>query len=263
MHIVLAMSVKRLFDLSGKVALVTGGSRGLGLQMCEALGEMGAHIAITARKPQELDEASAKLTALHIENHAVPSDLGKPESIAPLVKQVVERFGNIDILVNNAGATWGAAAEEYPPEAWHKVMNLNINGAFFLSQEVGRRCMLPRRSGNIVNIGSVAGLGGNRTGVGTIAYNTSKGALINFTRALAAEWGPLGIRVNAICPGFFPSKMSQGLLEQISESIIASTPLRRLGNDDDLKGAIVYLASDASRHVTGQYIVVDGGRTVV
>jgi|SRR5215831_16800287 len=257
------MSVKRLFDLTGKVALVTGGSRGLGLQMCEALGEMGARIAITARKQNELDEASARLTSLKIENHAVPSDLGKMESVAPLVKQVVERFGTVDILVNNAGATWGAPAEDYPPEAWHKVMNLNLNGVFFLSQEVGRRCMLPKKAGNIVNIASVAGLGGNSTGVGTIAYNTSKGGVVNFTRALAAEWGPHGIRVNAICPGFFPSKMSQGLLEKISESIVSTTPLRRLGNDDDLKGAIVYLASDASRHVTGQILVVDGGRTVV
>lgn len=257
------MSLQQLFDLTGRVVLVTGGSRGLGLQMCEALGELGAKLAITARKQGELDEASAHLAKLGIETLAVAGDLGKPESIVPLVDKVVGHYGAIDILVNNAGTTWGAPAEAYPAEAWYKVMNLNLSSAFFLAQEVGRRCMIPQKRGNIVNIASVAGLSGASGGVGTIAYNTSKGGLVNFTRALAAEWGPHGIRVNAICPGFFPSKMSQGLLSKIGDAVVASTPLRRLGNDEDLKGAIAYLASDASRHVTGQYIVVDGGRIVV
>jgi gluconate 5-dehydrogenase len=257
------MSLKQLFDLTGRVALVTGGSRGLGLQMCEALGELGAKLAITARKQGELDEASAHLAKREIETLAVAGDLGKPESIVPLVDKVVGHYGAIDILVNNAGTTWGAPAEAYPAEAWHKVMNLNLNAVFFLAQEVGRRCMIPKKRGTIVNIASVAGLSGASGGVGTIAYNTSKGGLVNFTRALAAEWGPHGIRVNAICPGFFPSKMSQGLLSKIGDAVVASTPLRRLGNDEDLKGAIAYLASDASRHVTGQYIAVDGGRIVV
>ncbi|HEX7842734.1 MAG TPA: SDR family oxidoreductase [Kofleriaceae bacterium] len=257
------MGLKELFDLTGKVALVTGGSRGLGLQMCEALGELGAKIAITARKQAELDEASAHLARQNIETLAVAGDLARAEAIVPLVDKVVARYGTIDILVNNAGATWGAPAEDYPADGWHKVMNLNLNAVFFLSQEVGRRCMIPRKRGNIVNIASVAGLGGWVGGMGTIAYNTSKGGLVNFTRALAAEWGPHGIRVNAICPGFFPSKMSQGLLDKIGDAVVAATPLRRLGNDEDLKGAIAYLASDASRHVTGQYIVVDGGRIVV
>jgi NAD(P)-dependent dehydrogenase (short-subunit alcohol dehydrogenase family) len=257
------MSVAQLFDLKGKVALVTGGSRGLGLQMCDALGEMGARIAITARKQNELDEASAHLAAQRIEALAIAGDLSRTESIAPLVDQVLKRYGTIDILVNNAGATWGASAEEYPPEAWHKVINLNLNSVFFLTQEVGRRAMIPRKGGNIVNIASVAGFGGNMSGVGTIAYNTSKAGLINFTRALACEWGKHRIRVNAIAPGFFPSKMSRGLLEQVKDSVIARTPLSRIGNDEDLKGAIVYLASEASRHVTGHCIVVDGGRTLV
>lgn len=253
------MNVKQLFDITGKVALITGGSRGLGLQMAEALGEMGARVVITARKTAELEEAAAQLRAQGIDVLTIVNDLSKFDAIPELVTQATERFGDIDILVNNAGATWGAPAEDYPPEAWHKVMNLNINGLFFLTQEVGRRCMIPRRAGKIVNIASVAGLAGNPPEMMTIAYNTSKGAAVNFTRALAAEWGKYNINVNAICPGFFPSKLSRGLLEKIEKHVVGVTPLQRLGGDDDLKGTAVFLASEASRHITGQCITVDGG----
>ncbi len=253
------MSLKNLLDLTGKVALVTGGSRGLGFQMAEALGEMGAKVAITARKAAELEVAERKLAAQGVEAVAVPVDLGRRESIAPTVDAVAARFGTIDILVNNAGTTWGAAAEDHPAEAWDKVMRLNLDATFFLSQEVGRRFMIPRGSGKIVNIASVAGLAGNPPGMQTIAYNTSKGAVVNLTRALAAEWGRHGINVNCICPGFFPSKMTHGLLSAIGDMVIAMTPLGRLGGDEDLKGAVAYLASEASRHVTGQCLVVDGG----
>jgi NAD(P)-dependent dehydrogenase (short-subunit alcohol dehydrogenase family) len=256
------MGVRDSFDLSGKVALITGGSRGLGLQMAEALGDLGAKVAITARKQGELDEASARLAKQRIETLAVASDLSKFDTIPKVVDEVLGRFGTIDILVNNAGATWGAPAEDYPPEAWHKVMNLNVHAMFFLTQDVGRRCMIPKRRGKIVNISSVAALGGNPPDMKTIAYNTSKAASLNFTRALAAEWGRYGINVNAICPGFFPSKMSQGLLGKIEEGIVARTPLGRLGGDEDLKGAIAFFASEASRHVTGQYLVVDGGASI-
>jgi gluconate 5-dehydrogenase len=256
------MSVKRMFDLSGKAALVTGGSRGLGLQFAEALGEMGAKVAIVARKQGELDEAAAHLGKLGIEAATVAGDLSRFDTIPGLLDQALAKLGTIDILVNNAGATWGAPAEEYPAEGWNKVMNLNINAMFFLTQAVGRRCMIPKRAGKIVNVASVAGLSGNRPWMKTIAYNTSKGAAVNFTRALASEWGQYNINVNAICPGFFPSKMSQGLLDQIGPSVIEATPLRRLGGAEDLKGAVVYLASEASRHVTGQYIAVDGGACI-
>jgi NAD(P)-dependent dehydrogenase (short-subunit alcohol dehydrogenase family) len=257
------MSVKELFDITGKAALITGGSRGLGLQMAEALGEMGARVAITARKPAELDAAADHLKNLGVEVVPVTNDLSKFDTIPGLVDQVVEAFGDIDILVNNAGTTWGAPAEDYPPEGWHKVMNLNLNALFFLTQEVGVRCMIPKRAGKIVNIASVAGLSGNSMGtMKTIAYNTSKGGVVNFTRALAAEWGKYNINVNAICPGFFPSKMSRGILEQIAPAVIAATPLHRLGGDEDLKGAIVFLVSEASRHITGQYIAVDGGVSI-
>jgi gluconate 5-dehydrogenase len=256
------MSVKNLFDLTGKVALITGGSRGLGLQMAEAFGEMGGKVAISARKTSELDEARAHLEKLGVECLALTNDLSKFEQIPTMVDAVVQHFGTIDILVNNAGATWGAPAEDYPLEAWNKVMNLNINAMFLLSQHVGKHLMIPKQAGKIINVASVAGLSGNPPGMATIAYNTSKGADINFTRALAAEWGRHNINVNAICPGFFPTKMASGLLEKIGDQMVARTPLQRLGGDEDLKGTAVFLASEASRHVTGQYIAVDGGACI-
>ena len=256
------MSIKNLFDLSGRVALITGGSRGLGLQMAEAMGEMGARVAITARKADELAEAKARLTELGVDCLTITNDLSKFDEIPRMVSSVLDHFGRIDILVNNAGATWGAPAEDYPDEAWNKVMNLNINAMFFLSREVGKRAMIPQNSGKIINIASVAGLAGNPPGMATIAYNTSKGADINFTRALAAEWGRHNINVNAICPGFFPTKMASGLLEKIGDAVLARTPLKRLGGEEDLMGAAVFLASEASRHITGQYLTVDGGASI-
>ena len=256
------MSVKKLFDLGGKVALITGGSRGLGLQMAEALGEMGAKVVLTARNQPELDEATARLRAMKIEVATVAADLGKLETIPAVVDQVLAKVPTVDILVNNAGTTWGAPAEDHPWEAWRKVMALNIDAMFLMSQQIGKRCMIPRRSGKIVNVASVAGLGGNPPGMQTVAYNTSKAAAINFTRALAGEWGAYDINVNAICPGFFPSKMTKGLLGVIGDAVVARTPLHRLGGDEDLKGAVVFLASEASRHVTGQYLAVDGGACV-
>jgi NAD(P)-dependent dehydrogenase (short-subunit alcohol dehydrogenase family) len=258
----MAMSVKQLFDLSGKVALITGGSRGLGLQMAEALGEMGAKLAITARKADELKEAEAHLKKMGIEVLTITNDLSKFDQIPGMVDQVLAKYGTIDILVNNAGATWGAPAEDYPAEAWNKVMNLNINAMFVLCREVGKRVMIPKKSGKIINLASIAGLSGNPPDMTTIAYNTSKGAAVNFTRALASEWGKYNINVNAICPGFFPSKMSQGLLETIGESVVAMTPLHRLGGEEDLKGTVVFLASEASRHITGQTVAVDGGACI-
>jgi len=257
------MGVKQLFQLDGKIALITGGSRGLGLQMAEALGEMGCRLAISARKADELAEAKQHLEGLGYDVLTVVNDLSKTEQIPALVEEVVQRFGTIDILVNNAGATWSAPAEEYPDEAWHKVLGLNVDSLFFLAREVARRCMIPQKSGKIINIASVAGLRGSATNVTTIAYHTSKGAAVNFTRALASEWGKYNINVNAICPGFFPSKMSAGLLEKVGDAIIARAPLHRIGGDEDLKGVVVFLASEASRHITGQAIAVDGGVSAV
>ncbi len=257
------MSVKKLFDITGKVALITGGSRGLGLQMAEALGEMGCRLAISARKQNELDQAAAHLAGLGIEVLTHACDMSKFDTVPGMVDAVLAKYGRIDILVNNAGASWGAPAEEHPLDAWNKVMNLNINAMFVLCQEVGRRTMIPNQSGKIINIASIAGLSGGPHDMHTIAYNTSKGAAVNFTRALASEWGKYNINVNAICPGFFPSKMSAGVLETIERSVVEMTPLHRLGGPEDLKGTVVFLAAEASRHITGQYVAVDGGACIV
>src|SRR5918992_4443601 len=258
------MGVKTLLDLSGRLALVTGGSRGLGLQIAEALGEMGAKLAITARKKEELDQAILKLRKLRIEASSFVCDIGKRDAIAPVADEILKKFGKVDILVNNAGATWGAPAEQHPLEAWDKLVNVNLTGAFLLSQLIAKRSMIPARWGRIINTASIAGLMGQDPRiVRTIAYNTTKGGLVNFTRALAAEWGQHGITVNAICPGFFPSKMTRATLDKMSELLVETTPNRRLGNDEDLKGLAVLLASEASRHITGQAIAVDGGATII
>lgn len=258
-------SIQQLFDLKGKTAVITGGSRGLGLQIAEALGEQGASVVITSRKQDELDEAVAHLKQMGISATAIAADLGKAEAIPPFVTSALGHLGHVDILVNNAGATWGSPAEDHPLEAWDKVMNLNVRSIFLLSQAIGKQSMIPRRSGRIISVASIAGLGGNgASGMQTIAYNTSKAAVINFTRTLAGEWGQYGITVNAIAPGFFPSKMTRGLLEKLGpEEMAARAPLRRLGDDEDLKGAALLFASNAGKHITGQTLAVDGGVSAV
>jgi NAD(P)-dependent dehydrogenase (short-subunit alcohol dehydrogenase family) len=254
------MTVRQLLDLSGRVALVTGGSRGLGLQIAEALGEMGARLAITARKKDELDAAVRQLK----DARAYVCDIGRREAIAPMVEAVLADFGKVDILVNNAGATWGAPAEDHPLEAWDKLVSVNLTGAFLLTQLVAKRSMIPAKWGRIINVASVAGLMGQDPRFApTLAYTATKHGVVGLTRQLAAEWGVHGITVNAICPGFFPSKMTRATLDTVGKHIREWTPTRRLGNDEDLKGLAVLLASEASRHITGQAIAVDGGATVV
>ena len=259
------MTVKNLFDLTGKTALITGGSRGLGLQMAEALGSYGAKLVLSARKADELQQAQAHLRKSGIEADWIAADASKEADISMLADGAIEKLGQVDILVNNAGASWGAPAEDYPVEAWDKVFNLNIRGLFLLTQQVGKRSMIPRKYGRILNIASVAGLRGNPPGpMQAIAYNTSKGALVNFTRTLAGEWGRHGITVNALAPGFFPSKMSSVLIKTLGEeALIGNSPLQRLGDGEDLKGAALLFASDAGKHITGQILAVDGGYSAV
>ena len=256
-------TVQQLFDLKGKTALITGGSRGLGLQMAHALGEAGARLMLSSRKADDLEQAVAELQAAGIDARWIAADCSREEDTRRLADETLERMGAIDILVNNAGASWGAPAEEHPVAAWDKVMNLNVRGYFILSQQVANGWMIPQRRGRIINIASIAGLNGNPPEMKTIAYNTSKTAVIGFTRALAAEWGRHGITVNAICPGFFRTRMASGLIDQLGDQLIARAPLRRIGGEEDLKGAAVYLASDASRHMTGQALVLDGGASLI
>jgi NAD(P)-dependent dehydrogenase (short-subunit alcohol dehydrogenase family) len=251
--------VLKLFDLTGKTALVTGGSRGLGLQMAEALGEAGAKVLLTSRKAADLEESTAALQAKGIAASWFAADMSDPAQIQRLADTAMQRLGQVDILVNNAGATWGARAEDYPLAAWDKVMNLNVRSVFLTSQAIARASMIPRRQGRIINIASIAGLRGSSTQQ-TVAYNTSKAAVVNLTRALAGEWGPYGITVNALAPGMFPSKMTQGTLDQFGlDAMCARAPLRRIGDDDDLKGTALLFASAASKHITGQVLAIDGG----
>jgi gluconate 5-dehydrogenase len=258
------MKVQDLLSLKGKTALVTGGSRGLGLQMAEALGEMGAKVAITARKKDELDEAVSHLSSVGISSRSYVCDIGKREQIVPLADAVLKDLGKVDILVNNAGATWGAPAEDHPLEAWDKLVNVNLTGAFILAQQIAKRSMIPNKWGRIINTASVAGItASDPRVVRTVAYNATKHGLVGLTRQLAAEWGAYGITVNAICPGFFPSKMTKATLGKDMQLILDTTPTGRVGNDEDLKGLVVLLASEASRHITGQAIAVDGGATVI
>ncbi len=260
----MSTKVQDLFDLSGQVALVTGGSRGLGLQIAEALGEAGAKIMLTSRKAADLEEAAAHLQARGIDARWIAADAAKEADAQRVVAETMERLGQIDILVNNAGASWGAPAEDHPIEAWDKVMNLNIRSLFVFAQAVAKASMIPRKSGRIINVASIAGLSGNSGVMKTIAYNTSKGAAVNFTRALAGEWGAYGITVNALAPGFFPSKMTQGLLAAVGEDKMAAhAPLNRIGDEDDLKGAALLFASRAGKHITGQILAVDGGVSAV
>lgn len=252
-------SVQELLDLRGHNALISGGSRGLGLQLAQALGEAGARLMLCARKTEELEQACMQLQSQGHDVRWIAADCASPAGIEHVVSETLQRLGDIDILVNNAGATWGAPAQDHPIEAWDKVMNLNVRGYFLMCQQVARRSMIARRRGRIINMASIAGLGGV-AGMNTIAYNTSKGAVINFTRALAVEWGVYGITVNAICPGFFPSKMTAGTLKALgAERLAASAPMKRLGDDEDLKGLCVLLASEAGKHITGQWMAVDGG----
>jgi NAD(P)-dependent dehydrogenase (short-subunit alcohol dehydrogenase family) len=253
------MHVLDLFKLTGKTAIVTGGGRGLGEQIAIGLAEAGANVVVCSRKVETCEEVSKKLEKLGVRSLALKCDVTNRDDVEAVVQTTVREFGQIDILVNNSGATWGTPVEDMPLEAWQKVIDVNVTGTFLMSQAVGK-VMIEQRSGKIINIASVAGLGGTNPAImNTIAYNTSKGAVITFTKDLAVKWGEYGIHVNAIAPGFFPTKMSKVVIERGGEQILANTPLRRFGTENDLKGAVLFLASSASDFVTGALVVVDGG----
>jgi NAD(P)-dependent dehydrogenase (short-subunit alcohol dehydrogenase family) len=254
--------VQELFDLSGKVALVTGGSRGLGYQIAQGLGEAGARVVITARKEEELAQAERQLQAEGIDATAVRCDVADLDSLPGVVENILASHGQVDILVNNAGASWGAPTTEYPLDGWRKVIKTNLTGLFFLTQEVGRHMIARGQGGRIINIASVAGLKGSDPRVlEAVAYSASKGAVIALTRDLAVKWAPHQITVNAIAPGFFPTKMSRVVIDRSEQLILDTIPLRRFGGEDDLKGVVLLFASRAGAYITGQVLAVDGGQT--
>lgn len=254
------MHVKEMFDLTDKVAIITGGGRGLGEQMAEGFAQAGASLVLCSRKAAACEDAAARLSREYgVKAIALSCDVTNSEDVKNVVKTTIEKYGKIDILVNNSGATWGAPVQEMPLEAWNKVMNVNVTGTFLMSQEAGKQ-MIKQKSGKIINIASVAGLGGTDPRyMDIIAYNTSKGAVITFTKDLAVKWGQYNINVNAIAPGFFPTKMSQVIIENGRDHFLNITPLKRFGTDQDLKGAALFLAARASDFITGDVLVVDGG----
>ncbi|MFF2499434.1 SDR family oxidoreductase [Peribacillus sp. NPDC058075] len=253
------MKVTDLFDLTGKTAIITGGGRGLGAQIATGFAEAGANVVLCSRNKEACDEVASQIEKLGVKALSFKCDITNPSDVQEVVNETYREFGAIDILVNNSGASWGAPAIDMPLEAWQKVMNVNVTGTFIMSQTAGR-VMIEQGHGKIINIASVAGLGGTDPRVlDTVGYNTSKGAVITLTKDLAVKWGQHNINVNAIAPGFFPTKMTKGVLEQGKNPILDSTPLKRLGSDDDLKGAAVFLASKASDFVTGNILIVDGG----
>ncbi len=254
------MKTSPLFDLEGRVAIITGGSVGLGRQMAEGLAESGAHLMLCARKEERCRETAEALRPLGVQVLAMGCDVRDPDSVNAVVAATVARFGRIDILINNAGTAWGAPTEEMPLAQWHKVLETNLTGTFLFSQAVGRH-MIAQRGGSILNIASIAGLRGMGQEFPAIGYSASKGGVIAFTRDLASKWAVHGIRVNALAPGWFPSDMSRVLLDRHGEALRAAIPMGRFGGSRDLMGAAIFFASDASAFATGQVLAVDGGQT--
>src|SRR4029079_6086475 len=254
--------IKQLFDLSGRVAIVTGGSRGLGKEMAEGLAEAGASLMLCARREEWLAPTVEEFRSNGFKTEGVLCDVSNPDDVQKLVDKTVEAYGKVDILVNNAGVSWGELPETMPLDKWHKVIDINLTGSFLCAQAAGRE-MLKRERGSIINIASVSGLQSSANGPHYVGYAASKAGLFGLTRELAASWGRQGIRVNAIAPGFFHSRLADPALPVAEPSIKARNPIPRVGNEGELKGVALFLASDAANYITGQIIVVDGGRTIV
>ena len=249
-----------LFGLEGRVAIVTGGSVGLGRQMAEGLAEMGANLVLCARKKERCEVAAGELSKLGVKTIGLACDVKDPASIQAVVDTAVKEFGKLDILINNAGTSWGASVEDMTLAQWNKVIETNLTGTFLFAQAAGRM-MIPQRRGKIINISSIAGIRGSLPKPSAIGYSASKGGVIAFTRDLAFQWGMHNIQVNSIAPGWFPSAMSAKVLERNGEYFLSAIPLGRFGGPQDLKGAVIFLASPASDFVTGHTLVVDGGQS--
>jgi NAD(P)-dependent dehydrogenase (short-subunit alcohol dehydrogenase family) len=258
------MHIRQLFDLTGQVAIVTGGSRGLGLEIAQGLGEAGAAVMISGRRAEWLEPARAELAAAGVTCRAELADVANPDDAESLVAKTVEQLGQVDILVNNAGISWGAPAVEHPVERWRQVMEVNAGGSFYLAQAAARRMIERGAGGRIINIASIAGLVGVRADVmDAVSYHASKAAIIGMTRELAVKWARHNILVNAVAPSYFLTRLTRGVIEAGQAAIIRETPLGRIGRPGELKGTVVFLAAPASSYVTGQVLAVDGGWTAV
>lgn len=253
--------VRELFDLTGKSAIITGGSRGIGKEMAEGLAEAGANLMLCARRPEWLDETVNEFRAKDFNVVGMICDVSKPDEVEAVVSATKQKFGSVDILINNAGISWGAMPEDMPLERWQQVLDVNLTGCFLFAQAAGRE-MLKQQSGSIINIASIAGLTSSANGPFYSGYVASKAGLIGLTRELAASWGRKGIRVNAIAPGFFHSRMADAVIDLYERTIQENNVIPRIGEEGELKGTVVFLASDASSYITGQTIAVDGGITV-
>ena len=254
-------SIQDLFNLSGRVAIVTGGSRGLGEEIADGFAEAGAALVLCARRDEWLTPTLERFQKQGVRVEGLLADVTNPKDVQAVVDKAVQAFGQVDILVNNAGISWGAPSEDMPLDKWQKVLDVNLTGAFLCSQAAGRE-MLKRQYGRIINIASIAGLHSSVKGPHFAGYAASKAGLMGLTRELAASWGRSNIRVNAIAPGFFHSRLADPAIPLAEPSIKASSPIPRVGNPGELKGVAVFLAADASNYITGQVIVVDGGRTI-
>lgn len=257
----MAKDVRELFDLTGRTAIVTGGSRGIGKEMAEGLGEAGANLMLCSRRQHWLDETVTEFAARGFNVVGKVCDVAKADDVQAVVDETISQFDSVDILINNAGVSWGAMPEEMPLEQWQKVIDVNLTGCFLMAQAAGRE-MLKKQSGSIINIASIAGLTSSANGPFYSGYVASKAGLIGLTRELAASWGRKGIRVNAIAPGFFHSRLADSVIDIYETSIQENNVIPRVGNEGELKGTVVFLASDASSYITGQTIAVDGGMTV-
>ncbi len=257
----MAKHIKDLFDLTGKTAIVTGGSRGIGVEMAEGLAEAGAHLMLCARREEWLTETVEEFRSRGFTVEGVTCDVSKESDVQAVVDATIEKFGAVDVLINNAGISWGAMPEEMPLAQWQKVIDVNLTGCFLFAQIAGRE-MLKKSSGSIINIASIAGMTSSANGPFYAGYAASKAGLIGLTRELAASWGRRGIRVNAIAPGFFHSRLADKVIDIYERSIQENNVIPRIGEEGELKGATVFLASDASSYITGQTLVIDGGMTV-
>jgi len=254
-------TISKLFDLTGRVAIVTGGSRGLGQEMAEGLAEAGARLLLCARREEWLTPTVAAMRARGFQVEGAVCDVARPADVQAVVDRTMAAFGRIDILVNNAGVSWSDAPETMPLDRWQKVIDTNLTGAFLFAQAAGRE-MLKQQYGRIINVASIAGLHASVAGPHYAGYAASKAGLMGLTRELAATWGRHGIRVNAIAPGYFPSRLTEAILPKVEASLKADCPIPRAGAAGELKGVAVFLAADASNYITGQVVVVDGGLTI-